>query len=57
MEMRGKCEKCDVVLRNESDAYICSYECTFCSDCSIEMGYNCINCNGELVIRPKRKVV
>ncbi|WP_417935450.1 DUF1272 domain-containing protein [Flagellimonas aquimarina] len=56
MEMRNKCEKCDIILNHESDAYICSYEFTFCSTCSTGMNYNCINCNGELVIRPKRKV-
>lgn len=56
MEMRNKCEKCGAILNHKSEAYICSYECTFCSTCSIGMEYNCINCNGELVIRPKRKV-
>ncbi len=35
LEMRSKCERCDKALVPESDqARICSYECTFCADCS-----------------------
>ena len=55
MEMRTECEKCGTELKHDSEAYICSYECTFCPDCSGEMDYICPNCSGELVKRPKRK--
>ncbi|MBV1907953.1 MAG: DUF1272 domain-containing protein [Kangiellaceae bacterium] len=34
LELRPNCECCDKDLPPESvDALICSYECTFCSDC------------------------
>ena len=35
------------------EAYICSYECTFCPECTAEMRSICPNCGGELV-RPCR---
>lgn len=35
---------------------ICSYECTFCTACSTEMGDVCPNCSGRLVLRPPRAV-
>ncbi|MBK8304025.1 MAG: DUF1272 domain-containing protein [Pyrinomonadaceae bacterium] len=55
LEMRAVCEKCNVDLDAGGDAHICSYECTFCTDCSKEMNSVCPNCGGELVARPKRK--
>jgi len=55
LEMRSKCEKCEKELQKDSDAFICSYECTFCVDCAKEMNLVCPNCSGELVERPKRK--
>ena len=36
-------------------AFICSYECTFCGDCSADMDHVCPNCGGELVRRPRRE--
>ena len=54
LEMRTECEKCNKELKHNSDALICSYECTFCSECSEEMQHICPNCKGELVKRPKR---
>lgn len=56
LELKSQCEKCRKELPQESnEAYICSYECTFCEDCSIQV-YNfiCPNCNGNLEKRPKR---
>jgi len=55
LEMRTACEKCGAELGHESEAYICSYECTFCAGCSSEMSDTCPNCGGELKQRPKRK--
>ncbi len=55
LEMKPACEKCKTALPQNSDAYICSYECTFCPDCTREMKSVCPNCGGELVTRPKRK--
>ncbi len=55
MEMRPNCEKCNKELQQDSIAYVCSYECTYCEDCAKETNNICPNCNGELVRRPKRE--
>ena len=55
LEMRAVCEKCQAALPHQATAYVCSYECTFCGDCSAGMQYTCPNCGGELVRRPRRK--
>lgn len=54
LEMRETCEKCGAALAHEGEAYVCSYECTFCADCSRAAGNVCPNCGGELVRRPRR---
>jgi uncharacterized protein len=54
LEMRAECERCEELLAAESDAFICSYECTFCARCAEEMHRVCPNCGGELVARPRR---
>lgn len=56
LEMRGQCEKCNASLVHDGEAFICSYECTFCHDCSEGMQMICPNCGGELVNRPRRRV-
>ncbi|MBK4717678.1 DUF1272 domain-containing protein [Azospirillum sp. YIM DDC1] len=56
LALRPNCECCDRDLPPESgDAYICSFECTFCGDCRDRLlkGF-CPNCGGELVRRPVR---
>jgi hypothetical protein len=53
--MRSECERCKTALADEGDAFICSYECTFCTSCAAEMDHICPNCGGELVARPKRQ--
>lgn len=55
LEFKTVCEKCTASLNMQSEACICSYECTFCEACSNEMEFICPNCKGELVKRPKRK--
>lgn len=55
MEMKAQCEKCNKELQQDGVAYICSYECTYCEDCTNEMSNVCPNCGGGLVRRPKRK--
>lgn len=56
LELRPNCECCDQDLPPESpEAYICSFECTFCIDCvSQRLDGHCPNCGGELVRRPIR---
>jgi hypothetical protein len=52
--MRKSCERCGAGLSAGGEAYICSYECTFCSECAEALDHVCPNCNGELVRRPRR---
>jgi uncharacterized protein len=54
LELRSECERCGGSLSPDGEAYICSYECTFCSKCSAELKHVCPNCGGELVRRPRR---
>jgi hypothetical protein len=54
LEMRTVCERCERPLAVDGDAVICSFECTFCTDCGAAMELVCPNCGGELVARPKR---
>jgi hypothetical protein len=54
LEMKQSCERCEAVLAHDAEAYICSYECTFCSECTHSMEAVCPNCGGELKPRPKR---
>ncbi|MCB1582005.1 MAG: DUF1272 domain-containing protein [Xanthomonadales bacterium] len=58
LEMKPHCERCDHSLKPESqEAFICSYECTFCKECAEqELRCVCPNCGGELVKRPSRKL-
>jgi two-component system, LytTR family, sensor kinase len=56
LQMKTCCEKCGAQLRADGEAYICSYECTFCSACATEARGKCPNCTGELVRRPSRAV-
>lgn len=56
LEMRTKCEKCEGFLGLRAEAFICTYECTFCPTCTEAMQAICPNCGGELVRRPRRKV-
>ena len=55
LEMRDSCERCGAALAHGEEAFICSYECTFCEKCATEMKQICPNCGGELVRRPRRK--
>jgi hypothetical protein len=55
LEMRSQCEKCQVPLSPTGDAFICTFECTFCADCTSKMKNACPNCGGELVRRPRKK--
>jgi hypothetical protein len=55
LELRPGCECCDKDLPPDAAALICSFECTFCTECAehVLMG-KCPNCGGELVARPRR---
>lgn len=55
LQLRPNCECCNVDLPPEAHAYICSFECTFCADCTHDkLSFVCPNCGGGLVRRPVR---
>ena len=56
LQLRPTCENCGVNLPPHSgDAMICSFECTFCSDCVSTVLENvCPNCGGGFWARPIR---
>lgn len=56
LELRPNCECCDKNLPPEAaDAMICTFECTFCSDCATGvLGGVCPNCRGNFSPRPVR---
>jgi len=56
LELRPNCECCDRDLPPDApNAMICTFECTFCSDCANGvLGGSCPNCGGNFVSRPTR---
>jgi hypothetical protein len=54
LEMKKACETCGAALGHDAEAFICSYECTFCARCAGAGSKACPNCKGELVRRPRR---
>lgn len=55
LELRPNCECCDRDLPPAAEAYICTFECTFCPDCTRNtLKHVCPNCGGNLVLRPIR---
>lgn len=56
LEIRPGCECCNVDLPPDSrEAFICTFECTFCAECADKtLHFQCPNCGGELVRRPVR---
>jgi hypothetical protein len=55
LEMRPDCERCGTDLPAEAPgAFICSFECTYCAECTESLDDRCPTCGGELVDRPTR---
>ena len=56
LQLRPNCECCNRDLAGDSaEAFICSYECTYCAACATEvLRGKCPNCGGELLRRPIR---
>ena len=55
LELRPTCENCNKPLPpHATDAMICSFECTFCSDCVCLLSNVCPNCGGGFAPRPIR---
>jgi hypothetical protein len=58
LELRPGCECCDRDLpADAAGAFICSFECTFCADCTQQVLHGiCPNCGGQLLARPARPI-
>lgn len=56
LQIKPNCEHCNKDLPNKSnEAMICSFECTYCKSCAIEIFENvCPSCSGNFVPRPIR---
>lgn len=55
LQIRPTCENCNKVLPFDAqDAMICTFECTFCSDCVVKLKAVCPNCGGGFEKRPIR---
>ena len=54
LKMKPACERCHAALAPDGSAAICSYECTFCPSCTESLVGVCPNCDGELLVRPRR---
>ena len=56
LEIRPNCEHCNKILPNTSEeAMICSFECTYCKTCALELFENvCPSCGGNFTQRPIR---
>jgi len=54
LQMKSACELCAAALEPLSEAWICSFECTYCPTCAVARDHVCQNCGGELVRRPRR---
>jgi hypothetical protein len=55
LEIKPICENCGKQLPNDSEAMICTFECTFCRECVNEILFNvCPNCGGGFEKRPTR---
>lgn len=59
LELRPSCENCGKNLPpNSTEAMICSFECTFCSDCVGAVLENvCPTCGGGFCARPIRPAI
>jgi hypothetical protein len=57
LSVKPNCECCDTDLPPDSgEAFICSFECTFCAGCAARLRGRCANCGGPLAARPARPV-
>jgi hypothetical protein len=57
LELKCACQNCGIALPPESvDARICSFECTFCTNCVDTILHNvCPSCGGGFEKRPIRR--
>jgi len=48
---KDRCEKCERTLLQPADGTACSFQCTFCDDCTAALKSTCPNCGGALESR------
>lgn len=41
LAMKNDCERCGEALVDDGLAFICSWECTFCAECTEQLGRRC----------------
>lgn len=46
--LKDQCEKCKLDLSTAEEAWVCSYECTWCPGCAEGFHWRCPNCQGAL---------
>ena len=57
LQLRPNCECCGRDLAPADEAYLCTFECTWCPDCVARFAdRRCPNCSGNLERRPIRPV-
>ena len=58
LALQPNCEHCGKNLApNSAEAMICSFECTYCQQCALDLFENvCPSCGGNFVPRPIRPV-
>ncbi|GJL95546.1 MAG: hypothetical protein DHS20C05_19510 [Hyphococcus sp.] len=55
LDLRPNCECCDKDLPYDAEAWICTFECTFCTTCKNDVLKDvCPNCGGGFEKRPIR---
>lgn len=54
LRMKTSCEGCGASLGLTDQAFICSFECTYCPKCAKQLQLCCPNCQGQLTLRPIR---
>ncbi len=54
LQMKTSCEGCNAQLFQDGEAYVCSFECTYCNRCMANANGVCSRCGGELSRRPRR---
>ncbi len=54
--MKPACERCSAPLSEETPAFACTHECTFCRACTDALGFRCPNCGGILFDRMRATI-
>jgi len=55
LKMKARCQQCSDATPATGEAWICSFECTWCRRCANAAAFHCPNCSGPLQLRPARQ--